>query len=359
MLTVYGCLDMPDLTKLRYEPMKEREERKTESLIDVVEEDRSAWKPYLLGFCTALFAFAFSYLVKDYFFEPRTFDLTTLQRGVFIAVSAAFFASLFFIQSVLVKNLSRLHTLSVFAVVALAAPFYSRISAGLAIGAFVLYAFLFFAAYTTWKELRLLVKIKFFRIGSRVLPKIITALALLISFVFYVNIQEGRTNILSKDLLNDLVFRPSEPLVVKIFPLFSFNKTGNEILSEMAAERIKSAPEAALLPVKKRNELAKTLQQELETRIESFAKTDINFSLPVHESIYEWLIQNLLHGTPASKLTTAASIAVVAFLILKTAGIVFSYAALFLSFILYEVLIAMEFATVVLESKTREIVLLK
>ena len=350
---------MPDLTKLRYEDRKKSETTIPPDVGDYADIDRSTWKSFVMVAITTLTIAALSLLVKDYFFDGTVFKLSDLQYAIAIGVASVFFASFFFLQSLFTKSFGRLFTMTLVNAAGLVAPFYDRISNDIWVGAGVIFAALLLAGYTAQHELSLLLRVKLMRLAGRSIPRIMTALALFISLVFYLNITEGRTNILTRDLLGSLAFNPAEKLVVRFVPEFSFQKDPHTIFTDLATKQLEAMPEAKQLsPLVKKALIGKSVA-ESEERVQGFTDYPIDMKARVDDQLYGYLVSRVTGQTEGSRQLVGASAAVLAFTIFKLLGIAATIAASILSFLLFEMCAALDFATIVLESRTREIIVLK
>lgn len=350
---------MPDLTKLRYESVKKEDTHPPLDVGDYADIDRNAWKALLIVFLSTLGAVTFSFVVKSYFFSRALLGLTDLQYVILAAVLAAFFASFFFLQAMFTKGIARLNGMVLINALGLVGPFYDRFSLNVSVAAFVIYLLLLFAAYSGWRELSLLMRVKFMRLARRVLPGVMTALALFVSLVFYLNISEGRTNILTRDLLNSLIFMPAESITANFVPEFSFSKSAHQIFVDLATNQVNSAKEAKQLSPSVKKILIDKAVVEYENKIASMIQYPINMNSRVDDVLYGYLVTHVTGNAPGPRNVVGLSAALIAFVTLKVVGIFLAIGVTIISFLLFEMFIATNFATVALESRTREIIVLK
>ncbi|OHB22462.1 MAG: hypothetical protein A2939_02785 [Parcubacteria group bacterium RIFCSPLOWO2_01_FULL_48_18] len=349
---------MPDLTKLRYEPVQ-KAAQSSASVLDEAEVDRSVWKAALLAVLTCAFAFGFSLGVRDYFLETKILSFSPTHYMIFIAGSAVGFSVIFFLQSLFLKSFGRLSWMVFLNAVALSVPFYDRFSQSLLLAAVVVYLLLLLAARAGWSELRLLLKVRFFRLCRRVFPKVITVMALFISLVFYIGLQEGKTAAFNKDVFYAYMLNPLEGLLRSIIPDFDFEQTGDEIIADIVTQRLEDSAEAKSLTASVKKQVIEKSVSQTRDQIESFLNIDIDFKKTAGDGLYELFTEQIVKTSGLGGWIVGGSIVLLAFLVLKALGIVFGYTLVFVSFIVFELLIAVDFARIVLESRTREIIIMK
>lgn len=350
---------MPDLTKLRYESVKKEDAHAQPDLGDYADVDRNLWKSLLIGFLTTLFAVTFSFIVKDFFFYKAFLKLTDFQYVILAGVIGAFFAAFFFLQAIFTKGFARLNVMALINAAGLLGPFYDHFSRNAAIVSVLIYLALLFAAYSGWRELSLLLRIKFARLARRVLPGVMTALALFVSLVFYINISEGRTNIVTRDLLSSLIFAPAEKIAVRFVPEFSFSKTPNEIFTELATNQLDETAGAEQLSSAARKMVIDKSVAESKKKLASMIAYPIDMDSRISDTIFEYLVMHITGPDSETKSIVGLSAGILAFITLKFLGIFVAIAAGIIGFLFFEMCVAMNFITVVLESRTREIIILK
>lgn len=279
-------------------------------MVEQAEVDRSPVKIAVLGFITAVFALIFGYTLSRLLSSA---DLP--MTAVFIGAAVFFLASslllTFFVHSVSVAVI-------VFAVsvLAIAAIFLKFFSGWLFLGSLLLFLFLLEAYLSGCNELKNTFKIKFFRAGRRTIGKASTALAIFVTIIYVLSFRLDDPAAIKSFIAASI--RPVQPLIEQIYSQFSS-------FSQFAP--------ASFIKLPSTPEITDLISKAAIAKLKSLPK------------IYRQLI--------------AFSFGLLVFLTLKSLLFIINYLALFLAYVFYEILKSLGFFYIALESRAKEVIVVK
>ena len=313
------------------------------------EIDRSLVKITILAIVTIILAFLFGYFTKSFF-------IVGSREYLLAAFSAALgFLSFFLLNVFFIKSLTRAILIIFLESGAALAGFYDQFSLNLAIGAAVLAVFLFWSAYSGQTEMKNLLKIKFWRIGKIVIPKAITALALFTSVAFYYTNPDF---FISRSSFEKII-APSAPLVQKILPEFDLSLPVGELINKLAQGQVEGNPEAKVLPENVKQQLISRTSGDVEKKIADFLGAPLDAKQKVSDSLYGAAVQKIAALSEQGR--KLVSVGVAALLFLSIVGFIWPirWLTTLLALIFYEIFLALGFAVITLEGKSKEIIILK
>ncbi|MBI5079124.1 hypothetical protein HZB06_00390 [Candidatus Wolfebacteria bacterium] len=319
-------------------------------MVNEVEIDRSDSKIAVLAVLGVISFFLFGYFLKSYFWGG---DLNFFW---FSLGSLSVYLIIFLFQSLLIKSVKKTNLIIFFESAALLAGFYDRFNRQILAAAFIVFLFLLWGNYNGVRQLRDSVKVKFWRVSKATMPKAIAAAALFGSVV-YMNVGAGDF-FLSRAAFEEIL-NPSVLIVQKFVPNFNFSFSVNELAANLAEKQISETPQARLLPKSVKAQLAAQSAKELENQFSSFLGASIDPKLKISEVIYETLKNKFLNLPENIKNLVLLAAGLIIFLTIESFAMPFRLIISFIGFIIYEILLAVGFATIVLEGKNREIIILK
>lgn len=312
--------------------------------------DRSLIKIVILGVLGTISAFLAGYAALLYIDSP-----VSVQHLWFTVGATSAFLALYCLLVFFVKGLEKVVVLDVFFTVAFVAPFYESMSGLFLLGIVLAAACLMWGNVAGARELRDRNKIHFFAPSRRALGKAGTGLALFFTILYFV--MQGTGAIISRAFFDQLLLSGSgivQSFVPGVSPADTFEQAATSVLMN----QLNTAPEfAGLTPQMKREVLAKSLA-EFQAKASGYLGISVNPKEKITDILYAALESRLGGlGEPVRRLVVIALAALIFFTLRGIVAIV-AWLALVLSFIIYEVLLALGFATVVLESTSREIIIL-
>lgn len=313
-----------------------------QSASDVVDVDRSILKISIV-IAAAVLTAGFS----SFFFEKGEF--------IYGAILAVLFLVIFILQNLFIKGLDKLFLAALLETAVWALPFYQNFSGYFVIVASVLVVFLFKASFDSRKELEATIKVRFFRVSRLSLNLAIPALILFLLVMFVT-----RGGLLTEEGLN-ILLRPVTPLAMRYVPTFSPSISTGELLNDIVVSNLSEQEVKDLnkLPLWAQNQLIAKSVSQFQEKITSLIGSEIDLQKPISTNIYNALHSGYSGLNPTSKTILIAVLLVILYSLIKSI-VPFVHAPIALSaFILYEILLASNFVVVQLESRSREVIILK
>lgn len=317
------------------------------------EVDTSLLKIFSLAFFATLSAFAVGYFLRAYLMGGG------LQAIIATLVSALFFASLFILQTIVVKDGWRAFLLALMQGVSLAAWLFAYSSQTIFLVATLLaIAALSYGGIRGRASLSNMMRIHLSEIVGTVAPKVILALAIVAGMSIYIFGLEKNEVAIPKSAFVK-VFSVARELV----PEFAKIQEGESleedlrVLARGQAER--QIDGFSLMPASAQDQIILEGVRATKEQINSFFGQEVNFSVPMSEAAYQ-AVSNRIDGlTPEEHSTLSIVLAAAAFLIILSLSMPTTWIVLFVSYILFEILLMTGFMTRVLEERSREIVIAK
>lgn len=315
-----------------------------------IEIDRSNSKISVLAVLGVVSLFLFGYFLKLYFLggDLNFFWLSLGSLSVYLIV--------FIFQSLFIKNLKRINLIIFLESAALLVGFYDKFNRTILAGAFIVFLFLLWGNYNGVRQLRDTIKVNFWRLSKAILPKAIAAAALFGSVV-YMSVN-GDDFFLSRTAFDEIL-KPSILIIQKFIPDFNFSLSINELAIILAEKQISEAPQAQFLPKSVKTQLAAQSAKELENKFSSILGAPIDSKLKISETIYETLKNKFLNLPENIKYLVLLAAGMIIFLTVESFALPFRLLISFIGFIIYEIFLAAGFATIILEGKNKEIIILK
>ncbi len=312
------------------------------SSADVVDVDRSLLKISLLILAVTLAAG-----LTGFFLER--------EQLLYGSLTGVIFFTLFIIQNLFIKGLDKLFFASLVESGAMSLPFYQNFSGYFVITVLILIALLFKAAFDSRRELEATIKIRFFRI-SRLSMNIAVPGVILFFLIMFV-IKGG----LFTENGVKVLLQPLSPVVVKYIPDFSVEAETGELLNDIVVSSLGEAEIKDLnkLPLWAQNQLIAESVRQFKERIEGFIGNKIDLQKSVSTNVYDALNSGYNNLTSSSRAVLITVVLLLLFSFIRSlVPFIHAPIALF-SFVIYEILLASNFAVVQLESRSREVIILK
>jgi len=314
-------------------------------ITDEIELDRSVAKITILAAIGIISAFVFSYFLRRFIIDgPWNFLLiSSLAALVFLVI---FLLEVFFIKASRIVNLVvSLQTLAVLA------PFYDHLSKIVIIVTLISFLIFLSGIYVGRAELDNMLKIKFWRISKKTLPKAITALALF-SSIFYV---EASSFGQKQFFISPAAFEKS----INFIPIFDFSTPADKLIKDLVAKQTETNPQFKLFPESMKNKIIEQSAKDLEKQISGIVGVSLNSQTKTSEVIYRFLIEKYNQLPENIKSYTPLVMALIIFLIIISLSWPIRLIVTTLAFLIYEICLALGFSTIILEGRSREIIILK
>jgi len=317
------------------------------------EVDTSLLKIFSLAFFTTLSAFAFGYFFRAYLLGGGTQVLAV------VFVFAIFFASLFLLQTIAVKDGLRASMLALMEGAALTAWFYTYSNlAVFLVPTLLAMAALFYGGMRGRASLSNMMRIHFSELGGIVTPKIVLALAIVAGMSIYMfHLEKNDVNIPKPAFVKAFsVARGFIPEFSKIQEGKSFEEDLRILVTTQAEQQVDGFPH---MPEPVRDEVVREGVQTMKQQVNSLFGTEVNFDVPMSEAAYQAVSNRLDNLTPAERSALPILLAAAVLLAILSLSAPIGWMVLFVSYILFEILLMTGFMTRVLEERSREVVILK
>jgi hypothetical protein len=319
----------------------------------VAEVDLSRTKISVLGCVGILLAVGLSYTLSQFFLNPSPVALG------YVSVLAGLFLVVIFLEALLIKEFSRLASFLFLNTLGLALMFLLAPSVALFIGSFLAFAFFQWGSANARGEMGNGLKLRMTRIARLVMPKAVTALSLFIVAAYIGAIQHS-TAFVSKDLFTQLVL-PTDSVVRYFYPGVTFTETAGEALNQIGTEAVHRNPEVEKLSPADQERLAAEYAAAFKTRIAGeYLKVDVRDEEPVIDLLYRAFSSYVANIPDTGAAPYASAIfALILFLVIRSIGTPFYYIVTVFAVLVYQVLRATGFLVLALETRTKEILVLK
>ena len=325
--------------------------------INEAEADKAIAKIVIFAIIGTAFSFLFGYFLRLFIFEGQSdFLLFSFLAGLGFLIF--FLLNVFFIKNLWLVNLTIF-----LGALAFSASFYDQLSKTFGIGVLISFLILLLANHAGRQELENMLKIKFWRVSKKIVPKAITALAVFVGIV-YVGVADF--NIERKDFfISQTTFEKiispiaNIGIIQKFLPGFDLSLPTEKLIENLAASQIEQNPELKLLPESVKNQLIDQSVRELENKISEFTATPLDSKAKASDALYEIIMKKF--GNLPTNIKSIAPMIVAALIFLTIVGLSLPIRLMVtvLTFLIYEIFLALGFSTIIMEGKSREIIILK
>ncbi|MBI4992142.1 MAG: hypothetical protein HZB99_02895 [Candidatus Harrisonbacteria bacterium] len=217
---------------------------------------------------------------------------------------------------------------------------------------FLLILFWWLAVRMGREQLDNQLKIRFFQFEKAVMSYTLTALAIFISIIYVV----AGGGMVSEQNIKSILL-PAEPLIQKFyFKDFSLNMTMTKLVESLVIKQL--GAEAAALPISARNSLISQTVGQLSKQASqygiSFKGTD-----KIIDVLYGFVFNQIKKIPESFRAAIPIAVGALLFLTLKGVGSLFHWVIAIPAYLVYQLAILTGFARLALESRSREIVVLK
>lgn len=307
--------------------------------------DTSKPKVISLGIVGVLLSGVFGYFL----------NLAILDNGsgslLLTLLSAIAFLVVFLLQNLFIKSRQIIGTILLLESLTLTFVSVRMFSYIILFAWFLLILFWWLGARMGKEQLDNQMKVRFFQFEKATMPYALTALALFISII-YVTIGgvSPEQNIKSFIL-------PAEPIIKNFYSQdFSFNMTMSKLIESLAARQL--GDQMATLPAAVRNSLVSQTVVQLSQQA---AKYGVSFkgSDKIIDVINNYISSQLKKIPDSYRQIIPIAFGAIIFLTLKSAGLLLHWLVAIPAYLVYQLAILTGFARLALESRSREIIVLK
>jgi hypothetical protein len=318
------------------------------------EVEYSLIKIIILGAVFIATALFFGYALREFVL------VINLNQFLYLLIALVLFLSFFALVTIFTKSF-KVGALMVFLGTSAATIiFYKSFSLILLSASLFAFLLLLAALASGQSKIKNVLKIKFLKIAKPVISKGSTALALFIVIIFVSSINLTEAKFLDKAI--DFLIKPDfliklagpllgdMPLGDQAFPL---DKSLGEILSAQLPAEYAALPQA--VKDKAINEAIKKLEQQ----ISSVVKIKIKPSDTLKDIIRNLVLEKLAASPKSTQNLILAGLGIILFLFLRSGLFIINYFVLPLTFLFYKILFMAGFFHVTLESRGKEVIILR
>jgi len=333
------------------------------------EVDRSLWKILLLVLLAAFLNVGAIHYFNQF--------LLTGQFGYFLvsAVLGGFFLAFIVLDTMLIKDWKKLQFAMILFVVAPLILYYEKLypvpSQILLIGSVIFLVLLSSASRRGFNLQSALLKVKFSSIAKVILPKAAAGLFIFLTILLYLQYFEwGKFD---EKVGKNFLFQSlsaAEPIVKIFYTNFSFNYPISKVLNAIAEAQLKKSRPDFLssitsdlsldfskLPEKTQKKLIEQAVGEIKKFLVSLLG-DLNDQMTVKDYIFDFLKNRVQGFLGQAKFAFGFIVAAIFFSLLKSIEVSLRWLIVFAGFLIYKFLLAINFAHIGLETRSREFVVL-
>ena len=297
-------------------------------------------------------AFAFGWFLKDFF---RTTDWNTL---LWTGVLGLVFSIIFLLQTFFTRQNSASAFILVLESLAMVIVF---ITESLVILSFsvIIFTVLYWGNYSGRKVLENNMKINFWETSRAVLPKAVAAFALLFGGLmpFYSAVADQDRFPVSLFLFHEVV-SSGDFIINKFLPGFTASSTFEEIAVKTSEQSLNQLPGAENLSKSAKQQIIGKNASEFYDRVSSFLGIKINPKMNIPDSLYQIAREKFLNLSERGKQIVFAIIGLLIFLTIEAISWPLRSAISILTFVIYEILLAIGFARISLEQRAKETIII-
>ncbi len=311
---------------------------------ETADTDRSIAKMAAVIFSAVVFAALFGYFLSQL-------------NLVYSLIAITLFLAVFALQAFFIKDWN-VTLFAVFAeVAAIVVPFHKSFSLLLLGLFFLFFLFLFFAVLSGRRELQNALHIPFFKVAKSILVNGMIAVVLLISSIF---IFGGLGNNLMTEENFQAVLDPAiAPVMQPVFPNSSVGMPLESVISEFVKKQLQDTDQFKALSESAKNDyLGKVVKEEVKV-IEKSLNMPLDFSKSISQNVYMIAVSLINKLEPQYKDYVGLIILIAIWLTIGSVVSIFYIPVAIVTYIIFEILLAVEFAVIQYESRSREIIILK
>jgi len=279
-------------------------------------------------------------------------NLIWFSVGLVLFVIFSFFAALF-INELLWSSLA-----AGFSVIAGLAVFYDSFLPALVGLGFLVFFILVWGIYRAKTELENTLKIDFFHLSKVFLSKIALAIAVLLCFFSYFLFSAKGGFPISFESFRIFVLKPNERIISIFVPNFKFQEPLQNVLAGVLENQLsQSIPNFKNLPAStKETIIASAVDQEFGVSLTKVLGYQVNLKDSVDKVVYDSLVIKFYQFSPAAKNWMYIGILVSLFFVIKLLFIPVNWLLSILIFLVYQLLLAVNFVNIKSESRSKEVI---
>lgn len=268
-------------------------------------------------------------------------------------ISLLFLSVILVLQNFFVKGFDKLFVAACLESVAGAGFFYADFSGILVITVAALVAILTKSFFDVRRELETSLKVRFWRISRMSLSSSVPALLL-----FFLVILSVRGSLFTEENFTNFIFRPVvTAFVTPYFPDIKADGSARDFFNWLAVATAQKQLDG--LPSSVRNQAIASAAAQYAAGIERGTGSSIDFNKSLSSNFYSGLTSAYSRLTGNWRIYNILSIVILIYLLFRSIMPILYLPLAFIVFIFYEITLAMGFAMIQLESRSREVIVLK
>lgn len=326
------------------------------------EVNRSLIKLVVLVFVYLSFAAGLSYSLRELFYNFDFFNLNYRQPLIFLGALAGFLSFSGFLP-IVIKNFGFLFVSITLGALALSSFFYDKaISSPLffAVTGGIMLMFFLLGAVKERYEYNNMMKVRLHRLLAVFFPKIITALIIFGIAVFYIDFFITGGFFISEAGFDNLIRWSFDPFS-RFLPVdwrFNLDQSIGGIAEKIFSLQVESDERTAALPKDQKELFIRQAADGLLKRGSDFLGFELDAKTPLLKTLYRAAKENFDKAPDLAKNIIAFSFFISLFLLLRGLSIPLIWLVNIVSFLIFEIMLATLFMSILYESRSREVIML-
>jgi hypothetical protein len=295
----------------------------------------------------------FAFLMSFYFRQLLTngIGLGWFLVGFFLFITFSFLSALFLNKMLWSSLAAGLSVIASFVV------FYDYFSTVLIISGIFIFLIFVWGIRELKLEIENTLKINFFRLVKVFLNKITLGLAIMFCVFGYFLLPTGSGFPVSFKNFQAYILKPNEPIIGIFVPNFKFETSIQKaLINILEPQIIKQIPNYKDLPAAARETILESvIRQQFLDGLEKSSGVKINAQEPVGKIIYDFLVIKFNQLNESIKNLITLGIFVILFFVIQTIFIPVKWLLSFVLFLVYMSLLAVRFAGIRLEQRSKEV----
>ncbi|MFA5386255.1 MAG: hypothetical protein WC297_01060 [Candidatus Paceibacterota bacterium] len=282
-----------------------------------------------------------------------TFNSTIESRMMMFAfIAAAFYLIFFFFQAIFVRSTWEGNLIILLEAITFALAFRNHLSKPILLAFVLFFLVLMVGRFSVKREIENHLRLSFLRVNRLAFSYAVTAMSIFLAIfvgVLFMSSSIGLEKILS----------PITNLTAKMLPGSNSSNLSTNLISSMVRQQLDQDPKFKDLSETQKNLVITQALGEFEKQMGMSSAKD-NKSASTGESsliggLFKGLNDFFANMDERTKMLVAIIIAILVFGIIKAVLAIFSWPVTFIAFLLYELLLATNFAKISLEQKEKEV----
>ncbi len=310
-----------------------------------IAEPKGFYKTIGLDFLTVASAVYFSYALSIF-----------LKTGAVTGLAAAVFPFLIFsaLEVIMIKNIIRRLSILLIETLAILLFFYGDQLKYVILAGAVFFALSFWGEIASRTEMLHSTEIKFLRLTLPLLKKTITALILFVIILFLPRWNDKNVFISERSFGG--VFIWSAGIANNFYPEFNFDSTIDDFASSIAKYQLRGTRPYEDLPVAAQKTLMAQVIPQVSDQIKRILGGELTGNERLGDALYKVILASLNDWKERFGIWFTVAWVAVVFLVARTIGAVILWISAFLSWLIYELLVAINFIAIRGEAVTKEVI---